>query len=185
MIAQTQVLRTVLSALNASGVEYMIVGSVAASFHGLSRVTHDIDIVISISPDAVSPLAESLGEGFYFDVISARHAVERHDMFNVIHMESGIKVDFWIPPDSEFCRNQMSRRVKLSFNGGDAFVASAEDTILAKLLWYRETPSERQLADIRTILLAREGNLDWTYLRSWVDRLGVVDLLGKLMHEQG
>jgi len=183
MTSQADVLREVLFALQSTGDQYMIVGSVAASFHGFSRATHDIDIVISLAPDAVRALASALGEGFYFDEISARRAVERRDMFNVIHMESGIKVDFWILPDDEFSRSQFTRRQAQDFEGMEAWVASAEDTILAKLLWYRETPSERQLGDIRAILAAQDGQLDWGYLDFWAERLGIKNLLYQLAEE--
>lgn len=183
MTTQTEVLREVLLALESTGAPYMIVGSVAASFHGFSRATHDIDVVISLSPDAVPSLASALGEGFYFDDISARRAAERRDMFNVIHMDSGIKVDFWILPDDDFSRSQFSRRINLEFQGADAWVASAEDTILAKLLWHRETHSDRQLADVRAILMAKLGRLDWGYLSSWSSHLGIKDLLDRLVGE--
>ncbi len=183
MTAQTDVLREVLVALCSTDAPYMIVGSVAASFHGFSRATHDIDVVVSILPDAVPALASALGDDFYFDEISARQAVERRDMFNVIHMESGIKVDFWILPDDEFSHSQFARRQAQDFEGMEAWVASAEDTILAKLLWYKETPSERQLGDIRAILAAQNGQLDWGYLDSWAERLGVKGLLHQLAKE--
>jgi hypothetical protein len=183
MTSQVDVLREVLVALQSTDDQYMIVGSVAASFHGFSRATHDIDIVISLHPDAVPALASALGDGFYFDEISARRAVERRDMFNIIHMESGVKVDFWILPDDDFSQSQFARRQRDEFEGIEAWVASAEDTILAKLLWYRETPSERQLGDIRAILAAQDGKLDWNYLDSWADRLGVKDQLHQLADE--
>ena len=42
---------TVIAALNATGVRYVIVGGVAVVLRGHARLTIDIDIVIDLAPD--------------------------------------------------------------------------------------------------------------------------------------
>jgi len=69
------------------------------------------------------------------------------------------------------------------FPGEDAMllpVASAEDTVLAKLMWYRDggEVSDMQWRDL-TGVLATNRNLDIDYLRPWAARLRVADLLDK------
>jgi len=66
-------------------------------------------------------------------------------------------------------------------------VATAEDTILAKLTWYRQggEQSERQWADLRGILSVQGERLDETYLRKWAYHLGVADLLERLFGQRG
>ncbi len=61
-------------------------------------------------------------------------------------------------------------------------VASAEDTVLAKLEWFRRggETSERQWWDILGILRVTTG-LDRAYLRRWADSLGVTDLLDRAL----
>jgi len=64
--------------------------------------------------------------------------------------------------------------------------ASAEDTVLNKLRWYRiggET-SERQWNDLRGILQVKGDSLDRVYLNIWAPRLEVADLLARLFAEQ-
>jgi hypothetical protein len=64
-------------------------------------------------------------------------------------------------------------------------VASAEDTILRKLEWYRargET-SERQWNDLRGVLRVSGDMLDRDYLRTWAKYLKVDDLLERLLNE--
>jgi len=180
MTSQAEVLRKLLSALAESGAEYMIVGSFAASVHGFTRATHDVDIVLSIPPESVSDLARALGGDFFMDEKSARSAIARKDMFNVIHLDAGVKVDFWPLEDDEFRRTQFSRRIKVAFDGVDAFVASAGDTVLSKLLRHHEAPSDRHLSDVRGILAAGADDLDWSYLDSWAERLGLTDLLREM-----
>ena len=173
-----------LSILNECGVEYMVVGSFAAMQHGHIRTTHDMDLVAVLSPKNVEDIARVLGDEFYLDLESAKEAIERRDMFNAIHFESGVKIDFWILKDDDFARTQFSRRLRIDFEGIEACVESAEDTILSKLLWYLISPSERQLSDVQGILQRQDERLDWDYLRDWASRKGVDDLLKSLSSEQ-
>ena len=177
MVTEIEAIHKVLGVLEGSGIEYMIVGSYAAGLHGFIRTTHDLDLVVCLKPEHIGALVSALGDEFYVDRESVREAIAEHDMFNIIHLDAGLKVDFWILRDDEFSRVQFSRRQCVDFEGIPAFVASAEDTILSKLLWYRITPSERQLEDVRGILIVSKGSLDWDYLHNWADKLGVEDML--------
>jgi len=183
LLRQTDILRRVISELNAAGIEYMIVGSFAASAHGMMRDTHDLDLVVVLSEDGVDTLASRLGDSFYFDVEGAKEAVERADMFNIIDNESTAKVDFWMLKDDEFNRTQFSRRRLTNAWDMPAYVESAEDTILSKLLWNQISPSERQQNDVRGILAVKR-DLDEDYLRGWAVRLGVWDTLRDLMQKE-
>jgi hypothetical protein len=66
-----------------------------------------------------------------------------------------------------------------------AFVATAEDTILAKLEWYRlgGEVSDRQWRDILGVFIVQAGRLDLDYLQKWAAELNVTDLLQKAMKE--
>jgi hypothetical protein len=61
--------------------------------------------------------------------------------------------------------------------GREAYVGSAEDVLLHKLVWHTITPSERQLADAAGIAAVQAGKLDLVYLREWAARQGTGDLL--------
>ena len=183
MTSYSEVVREVLSALESAGVPYMVVGSFAASIYGVSRATHDLDVVVALTPDAVTSLQAALGDGFYFDELSAQEALERSDMFNILHIESGLKVDFWILGRDDYSRTQFERRRPTETWGIKSYVASPEDTVLSKLLWYRITPSDRQLADVRDVLIVEKGELDYEYMAHWAETLGVQDLLDRLIKE--
>lgn len=73
----------------------------------------------------------------------------------------------------------------------DAFVAgvrvtSAEDTVLAKLRWFRKggETSERQWRDVLGIVAVQRGRLDLPYLTGWARRLGVEDLLTRALADE-
>lgn len=128
-------------------------------------------------------MAERMGREFHFDVEGAEQAVERSDMFNIMHYDSMVKVDFWALEKDEFSRTQFGRRMLDRIWGIEAFVESAEDTILSKLLWNKITPSERQVSDAKGILLAAATGLDFDYLNSWAARLELADTLNRLIGE--
>ena len=60
--------------------------------------------------------------------------------------------------------------------GIDLLVATAEDTVLAKLEWAKRGESERQLRDVRGILDVKGESLDRAYIERWLDDLGVREL---------
>jgi hypothetical protein len=61
-------------------------------------------------------------------------------------------------------------------------VATAEDTILAKLEWAEQGGSDRQLADVVSILHGMADSLDQAHLDRWAVELGVTDLLTRARH---
>jgi hypothetical protein len=61
--------------------------------------------------------------------------------------------------------------------GVDVYVATAEDTVLAKLEWAAMGGSDRQVADAATVLAVRGSDIDDDYLDRWAAELGVTDLL--------
>jgi hypothetical protein len=50
----------VLAALDAAGVDYMVIGGVAVNFHGIARATEDLDVFIAPDPDNVARLRAAL-----------------------------------------------------------------------------------------------------------------------------
>ena len=63
--------------------------------------------------------------------------------------------------------------------GVTTHLATAEDTILAKLEWAQAGGSERQVADVVAMLAIGGDTLDDTYLARWATELGVSGLLSR------
>lgn len=180
------VLLQIASVLDALGVPYVVVGSFASSMRGLYRATADVDIVADIKPESVGPLVAALQGDFYVDELAVRRAIARRGSFNAIHFDAVFKVDIFVPPPGDFGRQQLLRRRAERITPDSAreiYVATAEDTILAKLLWYVAGGgvSETQWSDVRGVIGTQGGDLDVKYLREWAARLGVGDLLEKAL----
>lgn len=179
LVVATRVVR----ALEDLGVSYLVGGSLASSVHGIPRASEDADLVADLRPEHIAPLVAKLRPEFYVDEERASTAVQRRASFNVIHLQTMFKVDLFVLKDEPFAREEMRRRQRLELPSGTLEVASAEDTILQKLLWYRlgSGVSERQWRDVLGILKVKRGRLDLGYLRLWADEMDLQDLLDQAL----
>ena len=168
--------------LDAARIPYLLTGSFAASVHGFLRTTYDFDFVID--PDAASLtafLARLAPDEYYVDEATAKSALQRRAMFNVIDQATQWKFDLIVSRRDDFALNQFDRRTRAIVAGIEVWVASAEDVVLSKLVWARSGNSERQLRDVGGVVAVQGEALDRTYVEGWAQRLGVEDLWRKVL----
>jgi hypothetical protein len=190
MATPAEALARLLEILDRLEIPYSIGGSVASSAHGIPRATMDVDLVADINPDQVDELVAVLQAEFYADAATIREALPRGRSFNLIHYATAYKFDVFPLRRDDYSRTEFGRRTFTEIRSFgperiECAVATAEDTILRKLEWYRaggET-SERQWNDLRGILKVSGARLDLGYLRQWAPYLKVDDLLEKLLGE--
>lgn len=164
--------------LEAAGIPFMIAGSFASTTHGLPRSTQDLDLVIDPpTPAALETLLSSISSlQYYVDADTAREAVKWRSMFNLIDLASGWKVDLILRKNRAFSREEFARRMKMTILGVPTFVASPEDTIVAKLEWSKLSGgSQRQLRDVAGIIATVGAELDRAYIERWVRDLDLAD----------
>lgn len=177
-MTQAELLRYLVDTLDSLRLHYMIVGSHASIYYGEPRFTQDVDIVVELGPSALPRFLERfLPTEFYVSADAARDALAEHGQFNIIHGESGVKIDVFIGKDTEYDRLRFERRRRLPLvPGQDAYFARPEDVILYKLLYFRDGGSDRHLRDIAGVLAVSGADLDVEYIADWARRLGVVEL---------
>lgn len=176
--------------LDVHAIPYVIVGSVAAVVHGEYRTTRDIDVVLNLAPADARALVDALREDFTFlpsDITDAlvrlpeaRADAAQRANFCAYDKVTGFQIDVYLSSGRPFEVAQFQRVQFVEIpgdDGGTLRVASAEDTVLAKLEWYKLAPSDRQWRDVQAILRVQDDALDVTYLRQWADELGVAELL--------
>jgi hypothetical protein len=164
--------------LDAAGVPFMIAGSFASSAHGLPRTTQDLNVVVDPpGPEELDALVRSMpSDQYYVDADAARDALRHWTMFNVVDYGSGWKVDFTVRKNRAFSRGEFGRRMKFTLLDVPVYVASPEDTVVAKLEWSKQSGgSERQRRDVAGILATVGNELDRAYIERWVCDLGLVD----------
>lgn len=178
----------VTQVLSHLGVRYFIAGSLASSFHGVIRTTQDADIVADLQSQHAAPFAEALKSSFFIDEEMVKEAIRRGTSFNILHRESMFKVDVFIPKPGKFAEGQFARAKAESLfgdNTAEAHVASAEDTILAKLAWYRQgnESSERQWRDVLGLIKVQGSSMDLDTLRRTGAELSVIELLDRALQQ--
>jgi len=180
------VLQRVISKLEELRIPYMVSGSAASSFHAFVRTTQDGDLVVDLGLDQVERFAAAFAPEFYLDRASIHRSVQMGGSFNLIHFESSLKIDFFPLQKRRFSLQEFSRRqprLLLNESIAPAYVATAEDTILSKLEWFRAggEVSENQWKDVVGILKVQADSLDLNYLKQWARELRVEDLLEKAL----
>jgi hypothetical protein len=170
MATELDVLKLVSERLAAAEIQFMLTGSFALAYYATPRMTRDLDLVVQLSEGDVPAIIEAFSDEFYVDPDDARTAVNSRRMFNLMHLRSGIKVDFIVRKESEYRKVEFERRTAVQFGGIATWIVSREDLILSKLLWSLESNSEIQRRDVASLT---HISLDWVYLRRWAGSLGV------------
>lgn len=170
-----QLMQRVADFLEAQKIPYRVVGSLASMAYGEPRFTNDVDILVALTSDKIPALCETFKPPDYYVSENAMHeAISRQSQFNLIHIPSGLQVDFIIARSNEYTRVEINRGKRLSVPGEfDAWFAGPEDIILNKLIYYKEGLSEKHLRDIASMFKLKAGSLDIGYIEHWVETLGV------------
>lgn len=170
----TSFLQRVAQILEASGVPYMLTGSLAAAYYATPRATQDIDVVIDTQEEGIERLVQGfLDAEFYVDREAALAAWRTQGQFNAIDPDSGWKVDLIVRKDRSFSRTEFERREPADLLGIEVSLASLEDVVIAKLEWAQMGNSELQRTDVVRLLELSGSRVDRAYLEKWVAELGL------------
>ena len=172
----------VIRKLDSESIGYMIVGSIASMLYGEPRLTKDMDVVVEVSAAHTTSFLKLFGddEGYYLPPmeILGQEFVNK-GQFNIIHTTSGLKVDVIVKKASEHALAEFKRRQKINLLPNlDVWVASPEDVIIKKLVYYLEGRSEKHISDMKGIMAHTE--VDRAYVEGWVERLNLTDAWIKL-----
>jgi len=183
-------LEPVVSALRKLGVAHYVGGSVASTLHGAIRSTMDVDLVCALDEALVEPFIVACGSDYYANSTAAHEAVRQRKCFNLIHVPTSYKIDVFVHRGRRFDESALGRARPASFGPAATEsipVATVEDSILAKLEWFRLTDetSERQWDDVSKLVRLHGGGLDRAYLHEMADTIGIGDLLERMLVENG
>ena len=180
MSEEIDVLKTVIGRLDEAKIPYMITGSIAGNFYSIPRMTRDIDMIAEINLSDTKKVYELFKEDFYIDEEQVITAVKEQGMFNIIHNEAIVKVDFIVRKNSEYRRLEFSRRKYFDFEGMKIAIVSPEDLIISKLFWAKESHSEMQINDVKNLIASVE-NLNYNYIKKWVKELDIENIFNEAL----
>lgn len=170
MSEELEVLKIVAGRLNKAEFLYMISGSIAANYYTIPRMTRDIDVVVELEEDAIDKFVALFEDDFYVNREMIENEVARRGMFNLIHNQYVIKIDFIIKKSSKYQNTEFSNRKQVLIDQCPIWLVSAEDLVISKLLWAKENHSEMQLKDVAN-LMETVDNLDSKYIDNWIRKL--------------
>jgi len=148
----------VVKALDEIGAPYMIVGAFGGTIFGITRATHDIDIIVDLRDEDSEALSRKFPlPRYYADPEMIKNSVEMGIMFNIIDSSEGLKADL-VPlkrePEYQLAFNRRIRETFTDENDEpfEAWVAQPTDIIIGKLQAWNEGRSNKHPDDIFAIL---------------------------------
>lgn len=163
--------------LNEYKIGYFVTGSVASILYGEPRLTHDIDLVISLKENEVDKIirAFQLNE-FYcppLEVIKYETLRSSRGHFNIIHQETGFKADFYLVGNDDFQIWGLQNKIEIEFLNKKIFVAPPEYVIIKKLEFYREGKSNKHITDIQNMISISEERINFNLIEKYVKSFGL------------
>jgi hypothetical protein len=180
MKLEFQTLGAVVQGLTASNIGYLLTGSFALNYYAVPRMTRDIDMVVELDLGDVDRIMRLFEHDFYVDRDAVFRAISSRAMFNIMHLENAVKVDFIVKKQTEYEDLKFRRRILVTVDDIDLWIISKEDLIISKLQWAQASHSEFQLRDVRNLLAT---DYDFDYVRQWSQKLSVMDLLSECLNE--
>lgn len=166
--------RKVRALLDSAGIPYMLTGSVASSFYGVPRSTHDVDFVIAPTRDQLLAFVVLCKRhGLYATDEEATAALVAQTQFNIIDFANGLKADLIIRKARDFSVVEFERRSEVDLPELSLVMATAEDVLIAKLEWAKIGESVLQLDDAAGMIQMQGNALDLLYVERWVESLGL------------
>ena len=139
--------------------DFAFTGGVAVGVWAAPRQTKDVDLCGTLPLEEVERLRAlrdgiRSGAGELPDIV--RFRVDDWD------------VDLFVAKDA-YDRERLNRAVPVEFCGLSVRVVSAEDLLIHKMIKLRHDRKRllQDLADVRAVVDARSGELDWDYIRRW------------------
>lgn len=181
----TDSLLKLVSAFEAAGVPYMIVGSYSSNFYGIPRMTKDADLVVHLDAQgwnrlpALLPDGIELEEQMGFEMVTAT----QRELLRV--KDSLFQIELFRLSDDAHDRMRFDRRIRQTiFPGVEVSLPTAEDVIVQKLRWSRGAKRPKDFDDAVAVMgVQGEKSLDWPYIEHWCAQHDTLDVLAEAKAE--
>ncbi len=182
-IDQADLLKTISSFLDRYNIPYMLTGALSVVYYARPRASHDIDFVVEIHKSDLKKILDvfkKLSTEFLFQSDAIKEAIIKKNVFNVIYLPSYTKLDFWLLTNAPFDKERFRRRQRIKLLGQFMMISTPEDTIVQKLLWYKDAGIEKHIVDAAFVYKIQIEKLDKKYLNRWVKKLNITRFFQEL-----
>jgi hypothetical protein len=171
---------TVIDALEALSISYMMVGSLSSNVYGIPRATQDADFVIQLGSESLTRLADNLGAAFRFDpqMTFETATMTRRHVLKVVGIP--FTIELFHLSDDPHDQERFRRRRRIKTMGREVNMPTVEDVIITKLRWALMAGRSKDREDVRNIIVIQDQNIDWSYVHGWSDQHGTRALLDEI-----
>ncbi|MBA4138472.1 MAG: hypothetical protein C0518_14275 [Opitutus sp.] len=168
-------LALLVAPLSRANVPYLITGSVATIHYGEPRYTNDVDLVIALPAERSGEIPSLYPPPEFYcpdaDFIAAEITREEGAHFNVLHVDSGIKADFYPSRRHPYYEWAFAHRRGLEIDGITWWFAPPEYVAMWKLAFHREGGSDKHIRDVRSMIRVQGAQMDLELLERAVSEL--------------
>lgn len=173
----SEILQLVCEFLNEQEIEYAIVGGVAVMYHGVPRTTVDIDIILQIEDEQILTFVDFLNSrGFVSSAEDIKAAFKENSHSTSFFKDTLLRLDIQ-GVNSTFDRMTLDRAILVDLFGTSVKIGSIEDTFVNKIFFQ----GEQDLRDALGIFKRNSENLDFDYIRSTCEMLGILHQLEQFL----
>ena len=176
-----------VTCLDESSIDYVLVGGATIGVYGAIRSTEDLDYMIMLDSTEIKKI-DLFIECLQKNNLSITkeelvQGLEEHSHITVFDLKSPLlRLDLkQIRTKLDYSTYHLRKKVDLFGSGKDFWISSPESLIVVKLL--PGFQSEKDLDDVRGILLRSSDLLDWKLLEELSSTFGSKDLLDKIRME--
>ena len=140
-------LQSVFASLRSHDVKYVVIGGIAAIAHGVPRATFDLDILVDATLENVKRLLKAFeAAGLGTTALTTPEEVLARE---ITIFSDRVRIDVQTFAPGLTFDDAWARKIEMSYQGHEFFVASREDLIASK----RAAGRPRDLEDVRILEL--------------------------------
>ena len=174
--------KRVVSALNKSMVNYVIIGGITAIIYGRPRTTMNIDVIIDLKASEKEKIENlvAIFSKFNLDVTAEEivDALIEGSHFSVFDKLSPFRIDAK-GINTKLDQIAIKNRRKITLFGLKTWIEAPEDLIVAKLIY----GSPQDIEDALSVIINMKDELDIDYLTKRAQEENVYNMLTKIFRK--
>jgi hypothetical protein len=147
----------IIAALNEHGVQYIVIGGIAATLHGCPEQTFDLDILYADTPANLARLRQALeAVGAQWDSPLSEEVLQRQPVFALNTRHGDLAIFRWLPGAGDF--NEAALQVEqVELGAHKVLVLSLDALIATKEAAADPNPRKQSALAFLRALRARRG----------------------------
>lgn len=165
--------------LHRSRARYLVAGSVGAMVYSEPRLTIDIDLAVALGDEILAALPTLFPEPDFYcpppAVLQAENRRSCRAHFNVLHLPTGLKADFYPSQNEPFFAWAWAHRKTAAHTHGEIHYAPAEYVMVWKAAYHAEGGGDKHVRDIRRMIELSGDLIDRSVLSDELQRRGLLE----------